>query len=610
VPTPIELISPSILLLALSLPSDIHSTERYLQGYLSTSLANHPRSWSTTSTCIKYTTDEPVLSFSPTFTMERHSPRRQNTSCDPCRQTKRRCVISTQASNPSTKTVCNSCSYLDRNCTFNFANSRRTTASRRVGSNRDGPSATLERKDSNSPASNPGASEKRPHTGDGVPLNHETLVPEWCSSSNETTDPHTITGEHSPGGTEIYYDFIDNFEGMLHGNLETFPPENALQTSPYDCERKISNPAHLNIDNQMANISPSSPINLLNASLEANAIKQELGRIYETVMATATSSFLSHGSNPFATKWIYHFEGIPSSRRSNVADAGACSDGRNHGVCFSRSTEPYARPVPTSVGETYTSRCRRNGGLAEDTSQRVTMLGIASFLDNFAGLYGNVLDSHTIYESEMVLRDVIHVYSLQWVPCTKSTLPTSKHRDKDISVTSITRDQPSPAAVSTSLECSLSQGSQQPKCRPSTGASIFMDSWFKARNRLLTLNSSPSFKATYALLLFDMIVPPPQVDEASFKDLEPQHFLRVGLDYLSTLTGFVQSYCNNLGKTSLYSQLLQAGLQIFHWFGYVRDTTLAVMRDRSCLLPDALPENRQGMHSKADRTMIMTNNLI
>lgn len=475
-------------------------------------------------------------------------------------------------------------------------------------SNKDGLSASLEHKDSNSPASHSGASEKSSNTGDGAPFDCGALFPKPYSLPNETTNAHTITDEHSPGGTEMQCDFVDNLEGILHGNLEIFLPEDARTSSPYIFERPISNPARANIDSQIASISPTSPINLLNASVEANGIKQELDRIYETVMATATSSFLSHGSNPFATKWIYHFEGTLPSQHSDVADAEACGGGRNYGLDFPSSTEPYARSVPALEDNTHTSRCRSNNGLSEDRSQRMTMLGIATFLDNFAGLYGNTLDSHTIHESEMVLRDVIHTFSLQWVPSTKSTLPTLNHWDKDILATSITRNEPSPAAVSTSFESSLPHGSNQPKRRPSTGASIFMDSWFKARNRLLTLPSFPSFKVTYALLLFDMIAPPPQVNDASFKNIEPQQFLQVGLGYLSTLTGLLQSYCDNLGKASLYSQLLEAGLQIFHWFSYVRDTTLAIMQDRSCLLPDALPENRQGMAFKSCRRMIVTNN--
>ena len=243
---------------------------------------------------------------------------------------------------------------------------RRTAANRRMGSNRHGLSVSLERKDSNALALHSGASEKSSNTGDGILHNYGTLVPEWYSLPNETTDPHTITDEHSSGGTEMHCDFINNLEGMLHGDLEIFLPENVRAASPYDFERPISNPTRLNIDSQIASISPTSPINLLNASVEANGIKQELGRIYETVMAIATSSFLSHGSNPFATKWIYHFEGTPPFRHSDVADAGACGDAQNYGVDFPSSAEPYTRPVPASEGKTNTSGCRSNDGLAED----------------------------------------------------------------------------------------------------------------------------------------------------------------------------------------------------------------------------------------------------
>lgn len=294
------------------------------------------------------------------------SQRRQYSSCDPCRRSKRRCSLPSYSDGGT----CTNCQRLGHVCTFEFSKSRRTvrrnpsrqnqTLSRLSGSGHDLPEITAD-----------GLSEYYPS-----PLNGSAETPiSWLNFD----ESHQIesTWDNTQG-----LDLTD----LLAADVVTpaQPPSDA-RSSPLlrvPCTTPILPGRALN-----------SPIRLLNSKLDATILDSRLARIHNTIITGCASRFADYDCNLCATGLRYRLEG---------ADGG-----QSQGCAF---------PLNSAMAST-------------DVTCTFTAIGAVRFLDHFGDLYGNRLSSDARRQSDAALRAVLRAFSLQWLSTSEGTPATDSIRD-------------------------------------------------------------------------------------------------------------------------------------------------------------------------------------
>jgi Fungal Zn(2)-Cys(6) binuclear cluster domain. len=241
-------------------------------------------------------------------------PRRQNTSCDPCRRSKRRCVVQ---SDPDgiLDAICANCRRLKRQCTFEFAIAQSNPFSRK-----------RQRRD----CGEPGTSTTQNESND-----FDTTTEEVAGSPSNRFDATSIADQDVLAAwLNLDYDEITaDSVNLFSTNLE---PSNSFTTfrsediSPEESER----------DSQLTVITPQltrlrggqnpestshqptvglsfdSPIYLLNSGIDAKIFGDRLARIYEAIATASASRFLEYDCNLYATKSRYRL-GDSDSGSSN-----------------------------------------------------------------------------------------------------------------------------------------------------------------------------------------------------------------------------------------------------------------------------------------------------
>jgi hypothetical protein len=508
------------------------------------------------------------------------SRRRQNASCDPCRRSKRRCLVP-HARDGETNIVCANCRRLGHRCTFNFAESR--------SGPRPGPNRTQRR--------NPTTSDES-LTGDGSGLLN--------SVAEEITD--VLTGDFQPGFSEI----DDILEPWLDFNSDTFFDDRLAccpsSTDPLDASAfshpQIVIPAQTwrnaqallrpNCSNTVQSLLPyeassivgsslSSPISLLNSSSNATILDERLSRIYDTLLTGSTSIFLDSDCNLHTRKRRYLIEGRSSQRSHesspmelSVSPTGTTADSSIlRPIPTNFSSPPDRSPRQSKAAE---SKTAWQASSSPDDGHKMTILGAVRFLDHFGDLYGNRLDSAARRLSDEVLKEVLRVFSSQW-------LPTSDSQFEDRSASS---DFGSPVTP------------DPRKAAQASPSNPFLDTWFKARSLINDARLVRSFRVMYATLLFGAIAIPKEAFD-NLTEYELRHeFLDVGLQKLSFLDGLVKRHYANLGPLSEYAALMESSLNLICWFGYRCDTIAALTTDRPCRYPD-LRSHTKGMLSYPPR---------
>lgn len=188
------------------------------------------------------------------------SQRRQYSSCDPCRHSKRRCFFS----GPGDREACTNCRRLGHACTFDFAKSRPTLKER----NR--------KNQSRSSQSISGA--------EGVALG-DFLAP-WFEEDGDDARGLDLTDLLT---SDIATPVQESSETRL-----------SISCSPLD---KIQhNPPFL------AGGSLNSPIRLLNSKLDAAILDERLTKIYDTIITGCASRFADYNCNLYATNSCYRLE--------------------------------------------------------------------------------------------------------------------------------------------------------------------------------------------------------------------------------------------------------------------------------------------------------------
>jgi hypothetical protein len=314
-------------------------------------------------------------------------------------------------------------------------------------------------------------------------------------------------------------------------------------------------------EKSLEDLSPYSPIGLLNFSLDANIMADHLRKIYNTILTVCSSSFLSYGCNLFSTGRRYWFEDSTNLKPSVTFEME--SD------IFDSFTESSKSPLwrqspPRDLFSQFPKP--ENYARANDTSKprhdimyRMTPVGNVRFLDHFGELYGNRLDQTDHEKSDIVLRDVIRAFSTQW-------MASARYNPSDT--------------------CMGGRFTRATESRDVTdlGSNAYLETWFKAQSSIQRYRSIKSFRVILALFLFDMIAVP--VSLWSPERPQKTDNLDYGICQLRHLEKLVEDYCKTLGPNSKYGNILQASLDIIRWFAVLRDTTSALISaDRKCQYP-------------------------
>lgn len=333
-----------------------------------------------------------------------------------------------------------------------------------------------------------------------------------------------------------------------------------------------------------------SPVRLLNARLLAEHFNQKLFQFYDSMMMALASRHLSYRCNQFAGKHSYLIESeneagelkhIYSKRHE---DFGACSTS-SYAPCRELSQRvSLGGDAPSPIQDSGDSLVPEKMALP---CRRITLIGVAHFLDNFAALYGNKLDKEKRNLHERTLTAVLHAFALQ-----------SLSGEENI----------------TDPNCANQFQLQDPYVRPNqrnctSSRELFSTAWFNAYSLLLKLKGARSFVHLHTVFLFNMIARPEEVfAKAGFVD-DPVQLLDDALRQMQDLLTLVDSFCSRLNPESLFRTMLESSTRIVRWFGYVRDTIASFLSDRDCVLED-LQIRETGWSALINYYLFNNNNLI
>lgn len=297
------------------------------------------------------------------------SQRRQYSSCDSCRRSKRRCFFS----GPSEGDLCTNCRRLGHACTFEFAKSRRATRGR------------LRRSRSHSHLSiNRNALPEFP--GDGLSNGSKSQIEAGPPTFPDTLVPWLNFDEGHSNEVNSHDDVGLDLMDLLMS--DTVPPAQALSEAQLSFYNRGGSPTPI-----LPGTSLSSPIRLLNSKLDATILDDRLVRIHNVIITGCVSRFADYNCNLFATASRYRIEGW---------DGASTQD---------RSPQSEVGVTPTGVPCT------------------LTAIGAVRFLDHFGGLYGNQLSPTARKQSDAALKAVLRTFSLQWLSTSEGTPAPDSTRD-------------------------------------------------------------------------------------------------------------------------------------------------------------------------------------
>lgn len=290
-----------------------------------------------------------------------------------------------------------------------------------------------------------------------------------------------------------------------------------------------------------------SPTQLLNSTFTAKSLGTCLYHIYAAMMHGMESRYLEYECNPFGPSQRYTFDLKNGSLM--IEDSGPSNEAPGPRIADC--------PIMGMLQSLPALRHLRQGGSPEDIplgdSIKITFVGLAKFLDHFGHFYGNRLDRRSKVEDERMLIATQRVFALQWAV-------TSSHE--------------------TDKSFPMIQGSKNPSTED---LHAFVSSWFKARSLILNATPGSSFTRVYAMVLFHMSVPP---EEAKDVAGELNDILDQGLRQFENLKNMVDEYVKLLSSTSTYRKLLQSSVKAFQWFAYIKDTFVALLTERDCILTE------------------------
>jgi hypothetical protein len=284
-------------------------------------------------------------------------------------------------------------------------------------------------------------------------------------------------------------------------------------------------------------LSFNSPIHLLNSGIDVKILGDRLTRIYEAIATASCSRFLDYDCNLYASRNRYRIGDSESG--SSIGSVPAISN-----VDPQATSSSHGILIPAH----------------DEFGQEISLLGSVRFLDHFADLYGNRLGLTARKKSDEVLKAVLRVFSMQWLPSTPSTA------------------EPTFLSGGPFLNQDTRQSGNE------NTLDSFVDAWVRARSLLNDAHNVRSFRVILATITFVGIVTPMKIVEN--EGFLPTGLLDTGLQKLAHLDRLVTSYCANLGPSSIYGSLAETSLNIIRWAGYIRDTGAALSMNHKSKLPD------------------------
>ncbi|KAF4767531.1 hypothetical protein N7455_011302 [Penicillium solitum] len=461
-------------------------------------------------------------------------PRRQNTSCDPCRRSKRRCVVQSDPDGIP-DAICANCRRLKRQCTFEFAIAQSNPFSRKRQRRDCGePSFSTTQNEYNDFDTTTDAVAGTPSNRfDATSIAEQDVLAAWLNLDYD----------------EIVADSVNSFSTNLDPSnpLTALRSEDKAPGSQSDGQLTVITPQltrlrggqnlESNCHRPTVGLSFDSPIYLLNSGIDAKIFGDRLARIYEAIATASASRFLDYDCNLYATKSRYRLGESDSGSSNGSAPTSSAMDPITISPRFALPVSSQAMPY------------------------EISLLGSVRFLDHLGDLYGNRLNSAARKKSDETFKAVLRAFSMQWLP-----------------------SSPSPSFATSSASDPFRRNSMSGEAGDDSSLNAFIDAWVRARSLLNDAHDIRSFRVVLATLMFVGIVAPTKITER--EDPVPNHFLDTALQKLSHLDGLVTQYCANLGPSSTYSALAEASLSIVRWTAYIRDTGAALAMDRQCKLPD------------------------
>lgn len=481
--------------------------------------------------------------------------RRQFSSCDPCRRSKRRCFFPSDVSiDPNIS--CAHCARLGHTCTFNFATSRLSSRPRK-------------RQERNKSKSN----QVSAYEYDGHLLaenSSQTLrrTPESAFRTSNTSDDDFATWLNF----DIENYFANDFQ-LSAAAEPTLLASEAQSDSQHDRSLSLlpnqSRPVkHVSYGTKFVpGSSHRSPIHLLNSKLDSKILNERLISIYDAILTGSATRFLDCDINLYATRIRYKIENSRPGSSNEPTPAQLTmllGPDMESSTSSQQETDSLVASLNSS-GQLQSSRSPSSRDHAHDEAYRMTIVGCARFLDHFGDLYGNRISLSSKRKSDAALNAALRVFALQWLPSVGS--------------------EGEYWASTNEVSMPRFRGKQSARSSP---CDLYTDAWYQARLAIQEAKSVRSFRAVFATLIFDgAAIPMSALDDSNKADIEHE-FLNLGLQKLRELDELVQNYCTTLGPSSHYGALAEASLAVVRWSGYIRDTGAALTSDHQCQLPDPL----------------------
>ncbi|KEF56375.1 uncharacterized protein A1O9_07956 [Exophiala aquamarina CBS 119918] len=313
-----------------------------------------------------------------------------------------------------------------------------------------------------------------------------------------------------------------------------------------------------------------SPIHLLNSSVASQLLNLSLGEVYNSMMLGITTRYLDYNCNLFACssyKYVFESEDLGQPSALSSEHVSMSSDPAAKSTANTRRSSTFL-PLWRKSNHNFRPDTLYNHTLstkqvATQTS-RVTMIGVARFLDNFGPLYGNSVEQEIRKQDELALTAVLQAFALQFAPSDPRSCPLESKVAR-----------PQNAVFGSRVKEQTTNSTQ-----------VFTAAWHHAYLNLLSTKDNRSFVHIYAVFLFQMTVVPSESLVSKDVKRSPLDLLDVALSQMEELRQLVQAYYSDLGAGSLYRFLLDSSLTIFRWYSLVRDSIASILHERPCYMED------------------------
>lgn len=260
-------------------------------------------------------------------------------------------------------------------------------------------------------------------------------------------------------------------------------------------------------------------------AMTIQTLRDKQSVIHSLTLGWTVTQYLSYSSNPFRSPGEY------SLREDYVP----------HGQDCAFVPESLAPSGQSGDGSSGTYR---------------TLNGMARFLDSFGDIYGNSLSREVHADALTALEGVTHAWSTQWL--------FSK-----------------PPAVESAPDSWLSSDTL---LQVAQHKSFYAQSWKYAHDLLIKTKDSPSFVRILAVFLFNMAETPESVLHSLQPGETPVDLQDHALVQMKTLLSLVVVFAETLPTGSIHRNLLESAAGVVHWYGYVRDTSVAFVNERRPVL--------------------------